>query len=102
MKYRIGILGSGIVAKTLGTGFLKHGHDVMLGTRNVSKLDDWMLANNKGKVGSFEQAAEFGNILVLAAKGTIASEVLQLAKTKNLNGKTVMDATNPIAEQPPV
>lgn len=102
MKHRIGILGSGIVAKVLGAGFLKHGHDVMLGTRNLSKLDDWKLANEKGKVGSFEQAAEFGNIIVLAAKGTIASEVLNLAKAKNLNGKTVIDATNPIAEQPPV
>src|ERR1044072_3852282 len=100
MKKKIGILGSGIVAKTLGSGFIKHGYEVMLGTRNASKLDDWKTASG-GKVGSFEEAGAFGDVLVLAAKGTIAAEVLRLAKEKNINGKTVIDATNPIAEAPP-
>lgn len=42
---KIGILGSGIVAKTLGSGFIHHGHEVMLGTRDNSKLADWAAEN---------------------------------------------------------
>ena len=101
MRSKIGILGSGIVAKMLGAGFIKHGHEVMLGTRTASKLDEWKSASG-GKVGTFEEAAAFGDVLVLAAKGTIAAEVMQLAKEKNINGKTVIDTTNPIADLPPV
>lgn len=97
---KIGILGSGIVAKVLGSGFLKHGYHVMLGTRAPSKLEDWKSVSG-GKVGSFEEAAAFGDIIVLAARGTVASDVLHLAKEKYLNGKTVIDATNPIAEGSP-
>ena len=37
----VGILGSGIVAQTLGAGFIRHGHAVMLGTRDPGKLADW-------------------------------------------------------------
>ena len=38
---RIGVMGSGEVARTLGGGFLKHGHEVTLGTRHPDKLSDW-------------------------------------------------------------
>jgi 8-hydroxy-5-deazaflavin:NADPH oxidoreductase len=98
----IGILGSGGVAKFLGTGFLKHGHDVMLGTRDAGKLEDWAAQHPKAKVGSNEAAARFGELLVLAAKGTAAAESLRLAGAANLAGKTVIDTTNPIANAPPV
>jgi len=37
---KIGILGSGDVAQSLGAGFLKHGHAVVLGTRDPAKLSD--------------------------------------------------------------
>jgi predicted dinucleotide-binding enzyme len=100
MKKKVGILGSGTVAKVLGSGFIKNGYEVMLGTRSPQKLDDWKLVSG-GKVGSFEEAAAFGEIVVLAAKGSIAAEVLELAREKNLNGKTVIDATNPIADKAP-
>ena len=42
---KVGILGSGIVAQTLGAGFLKHGHEVTLGTRETSKLAEWAKQN---------------------------------------------------------
>ena len=45
---KIGIIGSGVVATTLGAGFLKHGHDVTLGTREAAKLADWAKQNPKG------------------------------------------------------
>lgn len=97
---KVGILGSGVVAKVLGSGFIKHGYEVMLGTRSPQKLDDWKSVSG-GRVGSFEEAASFGEVIVLAAKGALAAEVLSLAKEKNLNGKTVIDATNPIADKAP-
>ena len=98
---KVGILGSGEVAQSLGAGFLKYGHDVMLGTRTVSKLDGWKKAQPKGKIGSFSDAAAFGELLVLAVKGTVASEVLRSAGPANLNGKVVLDTTNPIKDEPP-
>ncbi|MCB9234651.1 MAG: NAD(P)-binding domain-containing protein [Bacteroidia bacterium] len=103
MKKKIGILGSGIVAKTLGAGFLKYGYEVMLGTRDVSKLTEWQAGAGKGaKTGSFAETAAFGEIIVLAVGGTVAREVLETVGADHLNGKTVIDATNPIAKAPPV
>ena len=98
---KIGILGSGSVAKTLGAGFIKHGHEVMLGTRDQAKLADFAKATPKAKIGSFADAAKFGDVIVLAVKGTVAESALQLAGAANLKGKTVIDATNPIADSPP-
>ena len=98
---KIGILGSGEVAKTLAAGFLKHGHEVMVGTRQPAKLTDWASKNSAAKVGSFADAATFGALLVLAVKGTAAAEALRAAGPANLSGKPVIDATNPIAEAPP-
>jgi predicted dinucleotide-binding enzyme len=99
---KVGILGSGVVAKVLATGFLKHGYEVMLGTRDVSKLADWLKQNTKGKTGSFSDAAAFGGIIVLAVKGSVAKQVLEMAGASNLKGKTIIDATNPISEVPAV
>lgn len=99
---KIGILGSGIVAKTLATGFVKHGYEVMLGTRNPNKLDSWDSQSRVGvTIGSFKEAAGFADAIVLAVKGTVAELVLEMAGEENINGKLVMDATNPIEEAPP-
>jgi predicted dinucleotide-binding enzyme len=97
----VGILGSGDVAKTLGAGFLKHRHAVMLGTRDANKLADWRGKNPGATVGSFAEAAAFGGVLVLAVKGDHALDALRLAGS-GLAGKVVVDATNPIAPAPPV
>lgn len=98
---KIGILGSGTVAQTLAGGFLKHGYEVMVGTRDAGKLAEWRGNHPKGHVGSFNEAAAFGEALVLAVKGTAAADVLRAAGTRNLAGKLVMDACNPIADEPP-
>ncbi len=99
---KIGILGSGDVAKALARGFLKHGHDVTLGTRTSSKLAEWIVKNPKGRVASFADAARFADLVVLAVKGTAAQDVLRLAGPANFAGKPVIDVTNPIADAPPV
>ncbi|HEX4005689.1 MAG TPA: NAD(P)-binding domain-containing protein [Acidobacteriaceae bacterium] len=98
---KIGILGSGIVAQTLGAGFLKHGYEVMAGTRDQTKLAEWAIAHPKAHLGCFKDAAAFGDILVLAVKGSVASDVLRIAGSANLGSKVVIDATNPIADAPP-
>lgn len=98
MKNKIGILGSGIVAKTLANGFLKHGYKVMMGTRDVNKLDEF---TGKASVGSFSETAKWGDTIVLACKGTAAKDVLKIAGTDNLKNKTILDTTNPISDSPP-
>ena len=98
---KIGILGSGDVAKALGEGFIKHGHEAMLGTRDAGKLADWAKANPKSRVGSFQEAAKFGEVIVLAVKGGAAGEALKAAGSANLAGKAVVDATNPTADEAP-
>jgi predicted dinucleotide-binding enzyme len=99
---RVGILGSGDVAKALAGGFLQHGHDVMLGTRTPGKLADWAAQNPDGRIGSFADAAKFAELVVLAVKGTVAADALRAASAANLAGKPVVDTTNPIADAPPV
>jgi predicted dinucleotide-binding enzyme len=98
---RIGIIGSGDVAQSLAAGFLKHGHTVVVGTRHVEKLADWRTENPQGGVGSFADAAASAEVVVLAVKGTAASDALRQAGGSNLDGKVVIDATNPIADAPP-
>jgi predicted dinucleotide-binding enzyme len=98
---KVGVLGSGIVATTLASGFLKHGHEVTLGSRSPEKLKDWAAANREGKTGTFASAAQFGEVVVLAVKGPAASEALRLAGEASLGGKVVIDTCNPIADAPP-
>ena len=99
---KIGIIGSGSVGQTLATGFLKFGFEVMIGSRDLSKLAGWKSsAGVLGSIGSFGEVATFGDIIVLATKGTAASEALDLAGRVNLSGKIIIDTTNPISDAPP-
>jgi hypothetical protein len=100
---KIGIIGSGEVGQALGTAFIKEGHSVVLGTRDPSKaaVVKWKSENTGSKTGTFEEAASFGELLVLATAGHAAESALGLAGLKNLDGKTVIDVTNPIAPAPP-
>jgi predicted dinucleotide-binding enzyme len=99
---KTGVLGSGDVAKVLAAGFLKHGHEVTIGSGTPAKLAEWAKQNPKGKAGSFADAAKAGEVVVLAVKGTASADVLRSAGAANLAGKVVIDATNPIADVPPV
>lgn len=98
---KVGILGSGDVAKTLASGFLEHGHEVMLGTRTAGKLADWATDHPNARIGTFSDTAQFGELIVLAVKGAGALETLRAATAGHLAGKPVIDATNPIADEPP-
>jgi hypothetical protein len=97
---RFGVLGSGVVGQTLAAGFLQYGNEAMIATREPAKLADWQKAHPQAKVGSSGDAAEFGEILVLAVNGGVAAEALRAAGHANLAGKVVIDATNPIGGPP--
>lgn len=99
---RIGLLGSGSVGTTLAGGFLAHGHEVMVGSREPDKLREWARQNRGARTGTPEQTAQFAEVGVLAVKGTAAAAMVRLAGPANLAGKPMIDATNPIAGAPPV
>ena len=99
---KVGVLGSGGVAEVLASGLLKHGHAVKMGSRSPEKLEGWVSKNPGGGAGTFDEAAAFGEMVLLAVKGTAAADALRLAGAENLAGKTVIDACNPIADAPPV
>jgi hypothetical protein len=99
---KVGILGSGDVARALAVGFLEHGHEVMLGTRKPDKLNDWKAGRAGAGVGGFADAARFGELVVLAVRGAASADVLRTAGEANLGNKPVIDATNPIADKAPV
>ncbi|MDB5095970.1 MAG: oxidoreductase coenzyme F420-dependent [Cyanobacteria bacterium RYN_339] len=101
MSKKVGVIGSGDVAKVLAAGFRKHGYEVMIGSRSPEKLTEWAAGQDQITAGTFAQVAAFGDIIMLAVVGRGAEEAVKLAGAANLAGKTVLDATNPISEEPP-
>jgi len=106
---KIGIIGSGIVAQTLGTKLVQLGHDVALGTRDPKKLDDkkgfggslgeWLAkvgekTNGKANVVSFRDAAAHGELLINATHGQNSVDALKLAGDDALAGKVLIDVSN--------
>jgi 8-hydroxy-5-deazaflavin:NADPH oxidoreductase len=99
---KVGVIGSGVVGETLANGFLKHGHEVMRGSRDPAKLGDWKAgAGAKAQAGTFAETATFGEVVVLAVKGTAALAAVEACHGA-LAGKPVIDTSNPIADAPPV
>ena len=106
----IGILGTGIVGQTLGLRLVQLGHPVMLGTRDPAQLDEpkgrgpdartlraWLaLAGSAASVGTFRDAAAYGELVITALSGVVSLEVLQTVGEAHLNGKTLLDTSNPI------
>ena len=99
---KIGIIGSGKVGEVLGNGFLGHGYAVMRGSRDPAKLAPWRsAATGDASIGTVAETAAWGEIIVLAVKGTGAEQAIREAGVANLAGKLVIDTTNPIADAPP-
>jgi 8-hydroxy-5-deazaflavin:NADPH oxidoreductase len=94
---RVGILGSGVVGQTLGKGFAQHEHDVKIGSKSPDKpeLVEWKKSTT-GTVstGTFAEAAQHGEVIVLACLGSATEEVIALAGPKHFDGKVLIDATN--------
>ena len=102
---KIGIIGSGVVAQTLGTKLVELGHDVVLGTRDPQKLDEkknmagtlneWLAAvKNKAKVVTFKEAAAHGELLINATHGQISVEALKMAEADKVGPKVLIDTAN--------
>ncbi|MCC5908782.1 MAG: NAD(P)-binding domain-containing protein [Balneolaceae bacterium] len=96
---KVGILGSGSVGTHLGAGFAKSGYSVKIGSRSPDKLSDWAEQNGeKARAGTFDEAASFGDVVVLATKwlNGAAKNAILLAGEDNLKNKIVIDVTNPL------
>jgi 8-hydroxy-5-deazaflavin:NADPH oxidoreductase len=96
---KVGILGSGDVARSLATGFVSTGHEVRLGTGHPDdpKFRSWLgSAGPRVSAGSFREAAEFGEIVVVSTRGAAAVETVQAVGPGAFRGKVVIDTTNPL------
>jgi predicted dinucleotide-binding enzyme len=96
---RIGVLGTGDVGKALGKAFITLGHEVRMGSRsaNNEKAIEWAKEMGaKASVGTFADAAEFGEVIVLATLGVANEEVLRSAGAERFHAKLLIDTTNPL------
>jgi len=96
---KIGIVGSGDVGRALGAGLAAVGHQVKLGTRDPSqdKIKAWLArAGAKASVGTFADAAAFGELIVFSVGWAQAESAIGLAGPGNFAGKVVLDTTNPL------
>lgn len=107
---RFGILGTGVVGKTLAARLAGLGHDVRVGTRDVQEtlsrtepdqfgnppFGAWQQEHPEVKLGTFGEAAAYAEMIVNATAGAASLEALDMAGGENLNGKILVDVSNPL------
>ncbi len=96
---QIGIIGSGDVARSLGVGFVTTGHRVQLGSRHpdAEPLRAWRArVGDAGSIGTFAEAGDFGDLLVLATHGVHNPEAIEATGRARFDGKVLIDVTNPL------
>jgi predicted dinucleotide-binding enzyme len=94
---KAGVIGSGQVGRALARGLAKHGHEAMIGSRTPESLTDWIAGEGQGlQAGSFSDVAQFGEVVFLATLWTGTQDALELAGAANLDGKVLVDVTNPL------
>jgi 8-hydroxy-5-deazaflavin:NADPH oxidoreductase len=105
---KIAILGTGMVGQTLAAALMTKGHDVMVGTRNVASslastqpngygmpaFGVWHKDHTQVRVGTFAEAAAFGELLINASSGGASLEVLLLARAGDVGNKVLIDIAN--------
>jgi 8-hydroxy-5-deazaflavin:NADPH oxidoreductase len=94
---RIGVLGTGVVGRTLGGKLVELGHEVRMGSRQAGNENavEWAQGAGEGaSEGTFADAAEFGELLVNATGGSVSVDALELAGGENLAGKVLVDVSN--------
>jgi predicted dinucleotide-binding enzyme len=109
-RMRLGILGTGVVGKTIAARLAGLGHEVMVGTRDPREtmtrtepdaygnppFSAWLEDHPEVQLGTFAEAAAHGEMVVNATAGAVSLEALELAGEGNLNGKILMDVANPL------
>jgi predicted dinucleotide-binding enzyme len=96
---RIGVLGTGIVGRTLAKALLSNGHEVRLGSRMAGNEAAVAWAAEIGgpaSEGTFADAAGFGELVINATAGAAALDALRLAGAEQLAGKVLIDVSNPL------
>jgi predicted dinucleotide-binding enzyme len=99
---KIGILGSGEVGRRLGDGFIQLGYHVKIGTRNPRKeeITEWIGKHygqeGEATSGTFAEATNFGEIIVLATSWLGASNAIKMSDPTGFKGKILIDVTNPL------
>jgi len=96
---KIGILGTGMVGTEIGTKLIELGYEVKIGSRSDTNKNalEWVSQNgSQATTGTFDDAAEFGEIIFLCVKGNATLSVIKSLQSKSVNGKTIIDITNPL------
>lgn len=107
---QIGIFGTGIVGRNLASALVARGHAVMIGTRDPgatrardtanafdkTTFREWQAANPAVKLGTFAEAARFGEVLVNATSGSGALPAVEAAGADALGEKILLDVANPL------
>ena len=94
---KFGVLGTGMVGLAISNRLAELGHEVMIGTREPAKSGDKLKSKNEAvRVGTFAESATFGQILFNATNGAGALEALNMAGESNLNGKVLVDISEPL------
>ena len=91
---RIGVLGTGVVGRTLASKLVSLGHEVMMGSRRAGNEAAAAWAEENGQLadeGSFAEAAGFGELIVNATAGSASLDALVSAEAENLAGKVLTD-----------
>lgn len=95
MKY--GVFGTGMVGLAIANRLSELGHEVMIGTRDLSQSAEKLKSRHKAvQVGTFAEAAAFGEVLFNATNGAGSLEALKMAGEANLDGKVLVDISNPL------
>lgn len=95
----IAVLGTGNVGNTIGSRMIEVGHTVMMGSRtsdNEKALAFVDKHNGKASAGTFADASSFGEIIFNCTVGVGSLEALKMAGENNLNGKIMVDVSNPL------
>jgi hypothetical protein len=96
---KIGVLGTGMVGEAIASKLVEAGHQVMMGSRTKGheQAVAWAArAGARAAVGTFADAAAFGELVFHCTKGETALAALRLAGEDQLAGKVLIDVANPL------
>jgi len=94
----IGVLGTGFVGQTIATALVENGHRVMIGSRsaNNEKAIAWVENKVNAFAGTFEQAAQFADIIFLCINGAFIKETINALDSALFTDKIIIDVSNPL------